>query len=217
MFESVLTLLTVCFMARMSPGPDMMLLIHHAGGRPGGPASSGFFSGSRSAWGCILGVCAGLTFHVSLSILGLALMLKSNHAVFTLLRYAGAVYLLYIGYRCFTDKGSFDLESGIEGGGESFSFTQGFRDGLLCNLLNPKVTLFILSVFMQFVSPDAGLQEKVVYGSVIVLEALFGWGLFVLFLNTALMRRLYGNHAGTLNRITGVILFLLGGAIFVCG
>ncbi|WP_432735317.1 LysE family translocator [Maridesulfovibrio sp. FT414] len=215
MIESVLTLLTVCFMARMSPGPDMMLLIHHAGSRSAG----GFpgLSGSRGAFGCVLGVCLGLTFHVSLSVLGLALLLKSNHVLFNVLRYAGALYLLYIGYRCFSDTGAVDLDSGRDGLPESTSFMQGFRDGLFCNLLNPKVTLFILSVFMQFVGPDAGLHEKIIYGTVIVLEALVGWGIFVIFLNTAFMQRIYSRYAVVLNRVTGVILFLLGGAIFVSG
>ena len=214
MLESVLTLLAVCFMARMSPGPDMMLLIHHSGGGAG-VSSRGFFSGSRSAFGCVLGVCLGLTFHVSLSILGLALLLKSNQFLFDILRYAGALYLLYIGYRCFNDTGGVDFGSGRDDTMEQVSFMKGFRDGLFCNLLNPKVTLFILSIFMQFVGPDAGFQEKVVYGSVIVSEALIGWGLFVLFLNTAFMQRIYGRYAVVVNRVTGMILFLLGGAIFV--
>ncbi len=161
MLETILPLLTVCFLARMSPGPDMMLLIHHAGSASRlGEYPKGTFSGSRSAYGCVLGVCLGLTCHVSLSVLGLALVLKSNPFVFNVLRYAGAVYLLYIGYRCFTDTGTLDFD---RDGGSSIaddSFGQGFRDGLLCNLLNPKVTLFILSIFMQLIGPDATLGEK---------------------------------------------------------
>lgn len=216
MLESVLTLLSVCFVARMSPGPDMMLLIRHAG-RGGGASTRGGLAASPGAFGCVLGVCLGLTFHVSLSVLGLALLLKSNQILFDILRYAGAFYLLYIGYRCFTDTGNVDLSSGSGAAVESASFLQGFREGLFCNLLNPKVTLFILSVFMQFVGPDAGLQEKIIYGSVIVSEALVGWGVFVLFLNTAFMQRVYGRYAVVVNRVTGVVLFLLGGTIFLSG
>lgn len=221
MLETILPLLTVCFLARMSPGPDMMLLIHHAG-HSGSPSvssknSKGKFSGSRSAYGCVLGVCLGLTFHVSLSVLGLALVLKSNPLIFNILRYAGAVYLLYIGYRCVTDNGALDFNGEAEGGVVSGSFGQGFKDGLFCNLLNPKVTLFILSIFMQLIGPDATLGEKMIYGSVIVSEALIGWCLFVLMLNTAFMQRIYGKYAATVNKVTGVILFVLGGAIFVSG
>ncbi|WP_320170819.1 LysE family transporter [Maridesulfovibrio sp.] len=214
MLESVLTLLTVCFLARMSPGPDMMLLIHHSGS--GNSTSGSFFSGSRSAYGCVLGVCTGLAFHVSLSILGLALLLKSNHLLFEVLRYAGAMYLIYIGCRCLMDKSTTVLTDG-EVCAPAATFGQGFRDGLFCNLLNPKVTLFILSVFMQLTGPDSGLTEKIVYGSVIVGEALVGWVLFLLFLNTPFMKRIYGCHASVLNKATGTILLLLGGAIFIYG
>lgn len=212
MLETVFTLLTVCFLGRMSPGPDMMLLIHHAG--CGGPSEKrGFFSGSPAAYGCVLGVCLGLTFHVSLSVLGLALVLKSNPLIYNILRYAGAAYLIYIGYRCFTDSSGIELESS-EGCAAGAGFMQGFKDGLFCNLLNPKVTLFILSIFMQLIGPDAGLGEKAIYGSVILLESFFGWGSFVLFLNTSVMQRIYGDYVGVINKVTGVILFVLGGLIF---
>ncbi len=212
MLETIFTLLTVCFLGRMSPGPDMMLLIHHAG-CGGHSEKRGLFCGSPAVYGCVLGVCLGLTFHVSLSVLGLALVLKSNPLIYNILRYAGAVYLIYIGYRCFTDNGGIELESSAEcatGAG----FMKGFKDGLFCNLLNPKVTLFILSIFMQLIGPDAGLGEKAIYGSVILLEALFGWGLFVLFLNTSVMQRIYCDYVGVINKVTGVILFMLGGLIF---
>lgn len=218
MLETILPLLTVCFLGRMSPGPDMMLLIHHAGSTSVSCRNNkGRFSGSRSAYGCVLGVCLGLTFHVSLSVLGLALVLKSNPLTFNILRYAGAVYLLYIGYRCFTDNGTLDFDEEAENGAMSRSFGQGFKDGLFCNLLNPKVTFFILSIFMQLIGPDATLGEKMIYGSVIISEALVGWCLFVLMLNTAFMQRIYGKHAAMVNKVTGVILFVLGGAIFVSG
>lgn len=226
MLETILTLFTVCFFARMSPGPDMMLLIKHstAGGRvPAGtgegrdvrePYGKGFGS-CRAAYACVLGVCLGLCFHVMLSVLGLAIIIKSNLMIFKALQYAGALYLMYVGWRCFSDRDSVRLEGG--GATVCTSGWQGFRDGLLCNLLNPKVTMFILSVFMQLVTPETSLRERLTYGSVIVLEGLLGWFSFVYFLHTPFMKRLYGNHAAVINRITGVILFLLGGAIFMYG
>lgn len=212
MLETVFTLLTVCFLGRMSPGPDMMLLIHHAG-CGGSSEKRGFFSCSHAVYGCVLGVCLGLTFHVTLSVLGLALVLKSNPLIYNILRCSGAVYLIYLGYRCFTDKGGIELESSTECAADS-GFMKGFKDGIFCNLLNPKVTLFILSVFMQLIGPDAGLGEKAIYGSVILMESLFGWGLFVLFLNTSVMQRIYGDYVGVINKVTGVILVVLGGLIF---
>jgi threonine/homoserine/homoserine lactone efflux protein len=220
MLETILTLFTVCFFARMSPGPDMMLLIKHstAGHSSVGSSSHASEDGStgscRAAYACVLGVCVGLCFHVMLSVLGLAIIIKSNPMVFAALRYAGAIYLLYVGWRCFTDRDSVRLEGQ---GGVRTSARQGFREGLLCNLLNPKVTMFILSVFMQLVTPETALSERLAYGAVIVLEGLFGWAAFVYFLHTPFMKRLYGNHAGAINKVTGVVLFALGGAIFIWG
>ncbi len=213
MLETILTLFTVCFFARMSPGPDMMLLIRHSTAGAGGAGGTGAHS-CRAAYACVLGVCLGLCCHVMLSVLGLAIIIKSNPMVFRALQYAGAGYLLYVGWRCFFDRGSVQLDAG---GMHCTTGWQGFRDGLFCNLLNPKVTMFILSVFMQLVTPETALGDRLAYGAVIVLEGLFGWAAFVYFLHTPFMRRLYGTHAGTINRVTGLILFCLGGAIFVWG
>lgn len=220
MLETIITLFTVCFFARMSPGPDMMLLIRHATagvGRISVSVDAGRrhdTTNCRAAYACILGVCAGLCFHVLLSVLGLAVIIRSNPAIFAALRYAGAVYLIYVGWRCFTDNGGVRLEGGAA---VCVSGWQGFREGLFCNLLNPKVTMFILSVFMQLVTPQTPLAVRLTYGAVIVLEGLVGWTAFVYFLHRPFMKRLYGDHAGLINRITGVILVCLGAVVFIWG
>jgi threonine/homoserine/homoserine lactone efflux protein len=185
MTESVLTLLTICFFARMTPGPDMLLIIRHATAAPRGGAP-------RAAYACVLGVCAGLSVHVALSVLGLAAA------------------------RC--------LAAARGGGGSLFAarstapqagMAQGFRDGLFCNLLNPKVTLFVLSVFTQFVSPESAMGDKALYGGVIVAEALVGWALFVRFLDTPFVRRVYDGRQGALNLVTGLLLGGLGSVMLL--
>ncbi|XPV76624.1 MAG: LysE family translocator [Desulfovibrio sp.] len=223
MLETALTLLTISFFGRMSPGPDMMLLIRHsAGDKRAVTAGSSLVN---PAFACLVGICIGLILHVSFSILGLALVIKSHPLIFSTLRYAGAVYLIYIGWKSFSAEGCMDItapsagavqkELVVEGGGNPL--WKGFREGLFCNILNPKVTIFVLSVFMQLVSPDAPLGEKVVYGSVIVGEAIVGWTIFILFLKTSFMQRLYGKYGTLINKITGVILLLLGSAVFIAG
>ncbi|MGX7949826.1 LysE family translocator [Oleidesulfovibrio alaskensis] len=209
MTESVLTLLTICFFARMTPGPDMLLIIRHATAAPRGGAP-------RAAYACVLGVCAGLSVHVALSVLGLALVLKTYPLVFRGIQIAGALYLLYIAARC--------LAAARGGGGSLFAarstapqagMAQGFRDGLFCNLLNPKVTLFVLSVFTQFVSPESAMGDKALYGGVIVAEALVGWALFVRFLDTPFIRRVYDGRQGALNLVTGLLLGGLGSVMLL--
>lgn len=211
MLETILTLFSISFVARMSPGPDMMLLIRHA---TAGNQST-HENSSRAAYFCVLGICLGLCGHVSLSVLGLAVIIKTTPVIFNTLRYAGALYLLYIGFRSFTATGN--LQMGQNSQTSATTAVEGFRDGLLCNILNPKVTIFVLSVFMQLVEPDASLFEKALYGSVILIEGLVGWTIFVYFLHTPFMRKLYGQYVGIINKACGIILFLLGGAIFVLG
>ena len=209
MLNTALTLLTICFFGRMTPGPDMMLLIRHSGNRN--------HQSNLAAYACMAGICLGLMVHVSLSVFGLALVIKSNPVIFQTLRYAGAVYLLYIGWQCLTGDSHMDISGdGVESV-QGLTIGQGFREGLFCNLLNPKVTIFILSVFMQLISPDATLSEKLVYGGIIIGEAIVGWGSFVFFLHTPFMQRFYANHSAKIGKVTGVIILALGGAVFVTG
>lgn len=204
MFETVLALMGVCLAGQMSPGPDMMLLVRHAA------------TGSRrSAVGCALGVCAGLCFHIAFAILGLAVLIKATPWIFHAIRYAGAAYLIYIGIMSLRDSGSLNLQNASSCG--LGSLTGGFLQGLACNLLNPKVTLFMLSLFTQFISPDTALPDKLVYGTAILAESLLGWLLFVYLLDTRPLRRLYANHMHHINRFSGMVFLLLGCAVVFAG
>lgn len=202
MFETLATLLTVAFVAQISPGPDMMLLVRHSTGGTRVPAVA-----------CALGVTAGFCVHVSLSVLGLAVLLQQNMMVFNAVRYAGAAYLLWIGVSCLRSRSGLDL-SGTDGCAAT-SWRMGFRDGLFCNLLNPKVTLFVLSVFTQVVSPETPMPQKLVCGAALVAECFAVWLLFVLFLHTPALRRILERRQGVLNAFAGVVLCGLGGAILI--
>ena len=194
MLYNLFALFGLCMVGRMSPGPDMMLLVRHGAGGP-----------TRAAYACVLGICLGLTFHVTWAVLGTGLLQGSPRA-FQAVQLAGAGYLAWVGWKALRARADEEGEDAAPP-----TLREGFRDGLFCNLLNPKVTLFILSVFTQFVAPGTPTGERVAYGAVIVLEALVGWTIFVRFLDTAPMRRFYERHGLHLVRLTGALLLLLAG------
>ncbi|MFV0421511.1 LysE family translocator [Oleidesulfovibrio sp.] len=211
MLESIMILLAACFFGRMTPGPDMLLIMRHAMAVPQGERP-------LAAYACVAGICLGLMVHVSLSVMGLALVIQNYPAVFRGIQIAGALYLLYVAYRCFQGvRGGSSLFATADMMRKQVSVKQGFFDGLFCNLLNPKVTLFILSVFTQIVSVDSTQWQKAVYGGIIVVEAFFGWLLFVCMLNTSFIRRLYGGRQGAMNLITGILFAVLGVAMLLAG
>jgi threonine/homoserine/homoserine lactone efflux protein len=138
----------------ITPGPDMALVARNT-------FSGGRFSGLATS----AGTCSGLLVHASAAALGLsAVLLASSHA-FTVVKIAGAAYLIFLGLRT------------IIGAGRDLPFRQrdkatdpwaAYRQGVLTNVLNPKVAVFFLSLLPQFVEPGPGFTLRL-----LLLSALF--------------------------------------------
>ena len=127
----------------LTPGQDTFFILGRsiASGRPAGIAAA-------------LGVSAGTIVHTCAAALGLSALLATSPYAFMAVKFAGAAYLLYIGVRALLSRAN-----GVPGG-EAASAGDGrwpaFRQGIVTNLLNPKVAMFYLSFFPQFLHPERG-------------------------------------------------------------
>ncbi len=191
MFESLVVVLGVALAAQLSPGPDMMLIFRHT--------TTSF----RAGMACVLGICLGLTVHVTLSVAGLAVLIRTSPMLFNAIRYAGAIYILYVGIRCLTGNSGLTFEAEDK---PAAPFGQAFRDGLFCNLLNPKVTLFILSVFSQLLAPETPTHIRALFGLALVLEGFLVWVLFSMLLDRPVFRTHYERYQNPISRGCGVVL-----------
>ena len=124
----------------ITPGPDMMLC-----------ASRAATQGRWVACLTLLGVCTGLMIHALLAGLGLSQLLIASPSALTAVRWIGAGYLLWIAFRTLTAPPPTDAVAAPR----ARSGAQAFRVGLLTNLFNPKVILFVLALYPQFVTPGA--------------------------------------------------------------
>ena len=88
MLSTYLILASLTFVAMMSPGPDMMLIVKHSGARNRWPAVA-----------CIAGICCGVSVHITFSILGIAAVISANATIYSIMKFAGAGYLIYIGLK----------------------------------------------------------------------------------------------------------------------
>ncbi|RKN45090.1 LysE family translocator [Streptomyces hoynatensis] len=133
--------LLAAFVLCVTPGPDMMFIVA-MGGR-GGPSA-----GVMAAFG----VACAMLVHAVAAALGLSALFTALPALYHVLRWAGAAYLLYLAFRAFRDRslpGGADGESGPGG-------RRAFLRGALVNLLNPKVIVFNVAFLPQFVDPGLG-------------------------------------------------------------
>ncbi|MCZ2840024.1 LysE family translocator [Modestobacter sp. VKM Ac-2985] len=194
-FLLVVTLLT------LTPGPDMALVLRN-GVRGGVPA----------AWWTGLGCCTGIAVHATAAVIGLSAVLAASATAFTVVKLAGAVYLVYLGLAALWHTRR--REPGTpQPTPATAAATRGtaFRQGLVTNLLNPKVALLFLTLIPQFVSPGEPVPATTAVLAAVVLGlAVLWWRLFSLAvapLGRVLSR---GRVRIAFERVTGTVLVALG-------
>lgn len=128
----------------MMPGPDSLLIMLHSG-------SQGWRAGSVAA----LGIGTGTMVHVLAAALGLSALLSTSAELFTVIKLMGALYLVYLGFSMFWQGAKTPPATNAAVALPVLSYGRIFRQGLLTNVLNPKVALFFLAFVPQFIAPDA--------------------------------------------------------------
>jgi threonine/homoserine/homoserine lactone efflux protein len=118
-----------------------------------------------------VGIGLGVLVHVSYTLLGLGLLLQESLWLFNALKLAGAAYLVYLGVKMLRAK---PATGQLDTSAASLSDIAALRTGFLTNALNPKTSVFIVSLFMQVVGPDTALATQVSYGGFIAM-AHIGW------------------------------------------
>lgn len=190
----------------LTPGQDTIYIITRS-------VAHGRGAGILSA----LGISTGGLIHTLAAAFGLSAILASSAFIFGLVKWAGAAYLVYLGLCMLLRKRRPAREGApappVPARANSWAASRVFRQGVLTNLLNPKVALFFLAFLPQFVDP--GSSHKVL--SFLFLGALFWffgtvWCLVVAFIAAALTRLLRENpkSSGIMQGISGAVLVGLG-------
>jgi threonine/homoserine/homoserine lactone efflux protein len=133
----------------LTPGPDVLYIVRNGvrGGRRGGVAAA-------------LGIGAGCCVHIVAAAVGLGALIAASAITFTLLKWLGAAYLIYMGLGLLFTRGAGKALAGLDGvasarGTETIRFWPVFARGFWTNALNPKVALFFLAFVPQFIAHDA--------------------------------------------------------------
>jgi threonine/homoserine/homoserine lactone efflux protein len=194
---SIVAFLGIAALLTILPGADMALV-----------AKVTLLDGKRAALFTSLGICAGLPVHATASALGLSFILATSAEAFTVVKFAGAAYLTYLGIRTIRDSLRPVLEPAVAAGrapGARAAFAQGW----LSNILNPKVALFYLTFLPQFISPGDNVLAK----SVLLAGIHAALGLIWLPLYAYAIDRLGALIRGArrwLERVSGTALIGLG-------
>lgn len=195
---SLLLLILICFIGMISPGPDFLLVTKNALLYP-----------KRQALATAFGIVSGCLFHATYCILGLALIITQSSVIYTTVKYAGACYLIYLGFKSLSSKKIKKVHSDISSP-KNITLLRAYTEGVLCNALNPKLAFFLLSLFTQFVSINAAFSDKALVAGVFLAESALYWPLLVLFLQSHHIRKLFTHFQTSLSRVFGGLLVYLG-------
>lgn len=198
MLETSLFVATIATLGMLSPGPDFFLVIKNAARYARLPALM-----------TALGVIAGVATHMAYCVAGLAVVIATTPWLFMLLKYAGALYLIVIGIQALLSRGGGKLNvSALPR--QTVSLKKAFLQGYLCNLLNPKATLFFLAMFTQVLNTDSSVGEKLWYAFIIWILAAVWWPLLVLLFQSNPVRRALEKVQKLVDKVLGTVLIALG-------
>lgn len=184
------------------PGPSVVYIVARS-----------IEQGRRAGLVSMLGVQTGACVHVAAAALGVSAIIASSAAAFSVVKYAGAGYLVYLGVQKLRHAGE-AVDTDLS------SRHHLFRQGVVVNVLNPKTAIFFLAFLPQFVDPDAGAvaPQVLVLGMIFVAIALISDGLYALAAGT-LADRLRRSAAirRRLDRASGGIMIGLGAVAALTG
>ena len=195
---TILALSFVCAMGAMSPGPSLAVVLRNT------------ISGGRLQ-GVMTGVGHGLGFgmYALLAVTGLSALLIAHESFFLFLQWSGALVLLWLSY---------DMLTYIPSDGNddhSINNRRGFIEGFLISFLNPKILVFLVAVFSQFIDPQMSQSEKILMAILAGLIDTTWYVLVAAILAGTPLIDFFRSNSLIIDRVIGLVLSLLALALVV--
>jgi threonine/homoserine/homoserine lactone efflux protein len=198
-FSNLLLFASIIVVLALTPGPDVIYI-----------TTRGIAQGRTAALLSTVGICIGYLVYTMLAALGLSALLQSSVIAFDIVRYAGAIYLLYLGIRTLMSKHGGPLTLGAVAPASPGRILQ---QGILTSILNPKGILFFAALLPQFVNPHTGSVslQMAAFGLTFTLLCLCIYGGYA-YLSGSLGEKLATQHrfASALRWLTGSVFIGLG-------
>lgn len=165
---SIISFLGAAVILTLMPGPDNLFVL-----------AQSIAQDKKAGIATALGLCTGLVVHIAAAAIGISAIVYQSAVAFALVKYAGAAYLLYLAYQSFRARGGgFDLKTE-----RILNYQSLYKRGVIMNLLNPKVSLFFLALFPQFVDYTTGniAVQMIGFGLIFIIQALIIFSLISIF------------------------------------
>lgn len=197
--NEIIAIAVITLLAVISPGADFALVSRNS-----------YLYGRKQGIYTAYGIACAVWIHISYSVLGLSFLKHYIPNLLHIIQYIGALYLMYIGYKTFTQQQISDHATHT-----LLRPRQAFIQGFLGNSLNPKTTLFVMSIFAQLLRGNHGLTHLIGYGMFISASHLLWFLLISLFCSTPVIRNKILRKQVSINRFIGTVLATLGLCLFL--
>lgn len=202
--DEFLALAMIGILGSISPGPDFIIVTQNT-------LRFGKNAGILTA----VGITLGCAVHLSYCVIGIALLIAESPFLFNILKWMGALYLIYLGAKNLFGKNKYkpppNNESlSIPPSTEHYTAWQAIQKGFLINLLNPSSTLFFLSIFSQIIDPKTPRLIQTIYGFEFCFIAFFWFSLLAYILNTPPLKTKLLSIQPTLEKLLGCAFILMG-------
>ena len=193
-----LTVALAHFLAVVSPGPDFIMITRN----------SLIYSRKTGIYSAI-GLGLGILVHIIYSLVGIGLIIAKSIVLFNIIKFIGAGYLIYIGYKSLTSKSS-KTDMTVEDRKKDISRLAAIKIGFITNVTNPKVTLFFLSLFTLVVTPTTPLFIKVLMGAEMSIVTSLWFALVAYLASHHLVKSRISGIQHFAEKFIGVVLITLG-------
>ena len=197
--NEIIAIAIITLLAVISPGADFSLVSRNS-----------YLYGRKQGIYTAYGIACAVWVHICYSVLGLSFLKHYIPNLLHIIQYIGALYLMYIGYKTFTQQQISDHATHT-----LLHPRQAFIQGFLGNSLNPKTTLFVMSIFAQLLRGNHGLMHLIGYGMFISASHLLWFLLISLFCSTPVIRNKILRKQVSINRVIGTVLATLGLCLFL--
>ncbi|MDD4901008.1 MAG: LysE family transporter [Patescibacteria group bacterium] len=192
------TVAGIHLLAAISPGPDFIMCVRN----------SLAYSRKIGIWTAV-GFGAGITVHIFYCLAGLALIISQSVLIFNFIKFVGAGYLIYIGLKSFFSKSS-KIELGEQQKKEDITSWSAIKIGFLTNVLNPKATLFFLSLFTLVISPSTPAMVLGIMSAIMIVNTVIWFSLVAIFMTQNKIRSIFEKFQNVFNKTLGGLLVILG-------
>jgi threonine/homoserine/homoserine lactone efflux protein len=187
-----ISLATLCILGAMTPGQSFIVILKHSvsGGRINGLVAS-------------MGHGLGVMLYALATVVGLALIIKQTPWLFDVIKYTGAAFLVWLAYNALTSNPE---NSSLSVARVSVTLKQSFYEGLMIAFLNPKLAIFFLALFSQFLNDAEGWQHNIIMVATVSGIDTLWYCLVALVLSHSAMLDKLRNNIGIIEKFSGIAL-----------